>query len=238
MEGIKDSRILLVEDEDSLALGLKFNLEREGCIVERAWDGQQALDLFAVNEYDLIVLDIMLPYVNGFEVASRVRAENPRLPILILTARVSAKDRIKGLTIGADDYLTKPFHLEEFMLRVDKMLTRKQWYDPGLQGKKRFELGGKHVDFETLEVDPPDGEPFRLTDREAQVLKYLIQNKGVIVSRKDLLENVWETDSDIETRTVDMFIARLRKYFEADPKNPQYIKSVRGSGYLFEHEED
>ncbi|MFO7816288.1 MAG: response regulator transcription factor [Thermodesulfobacteriota bacterium] len=238
MEGIKDSRILLVEDEDSLALGLKFNLEREGCIVERAMDGQQALDLFAVNEYDLIVLDIMLPYVNGFEVASRVRAENPRLPILILTARVSAKDRIKGLAIGADDYLTKPFHLEEFMLRVDKMLTRKQWYDPGLHGKKRFELGGKHVDFETLEVDPPDGEPFRLTDREAQVLKYLIQNKGVIVSRKDLLENVWETDSDIETRTVDMFIARLRKYFEADPKNPQYIKSVRGSGYLFEHEGD
>jgi DNA-binding response OmpR family regulator len=234
MEAIKGSRILLVEDEDSLARGLKFNLEQEGYLVVLAGDGREALDIISREDFDLIVLDIMLPRVDGFEVAARVREENARLPILILTARTSAQDRIRGLEIGADDYLTKPFHLAEFLLRVEGMLTRKQWYgDPG-EEKSRARLGDKSIDFHTREVQTGAGEKFRLTVSEANVLQYLMQHKGEVLSRKELLKNVWRTNTNIETRTVDAFIARLRKYFEADPKNPEYIKSVRGSGYLFE----
>jgi DNA-binding response OmpR family regulator len=156
----------------------------------------------------------------------------------MLTARTSAKSRIKGLEIGADDYLTKPFHLEEFLLRVDKMLAREKRYSVKQRPSKGLILGDKRINFDTLEVISSDAETLRLTDREARVLRYLVRNQGTIVSRKDLLQNVWKTDSNIETRTVDVFVARLRKYFEPDPKAPIYIKSVRGSGYLFENRDD
>ncbi|MFP4168290.1 MAG: response regulator transcription factor [Desulfonatronovibrionaceae bacterium] len=236
MEAIKGSRILLVEDEASLARGLKFNLEQEGYVVVLAGDGREALDILSREDFDLIVLDIMLPRVDGFEVAVRIREENARLPILILTARTSAKDRIRGLEIGADDYLTKPFHLAEFLLRVEGMLTRKQWYGETGEEKTRARIGDKSIDFHTREVETGAGEKFRLTVSEANVLQYLIQHKGEVLSRKELLKNVWRTNTNIETRTVDAFIARLRKYFEDDPKNPEFIKSVRGSGYIFENE--
>ena len=229
---LKGSKILLVEDEESLAIGLEYNLSAEGCEIELADDGKKALAYIEKNKYDLLILDIMLPYVDGFEIAKRVRAKNAQIPILFLTARTDAKDRIKGLKIGADDYLTKPFHLDELLLRVRGMLRRKSWYKKAAEGDPVYCFGDNEINFENL-ICSAGGKQIQLTAHEAVLLKYLIANKNKIVSRKELLQNVWNTNSDIETRTVDNFIVRLRRYFEKDPNNPVYIKSVRGRGYIF-----
>ncbi|MCF8038709.1 MAG: response regulator transcription factor [Desulfohalobiaceae bacterium] len=232
MSNLQGSRILVVEDEDSLALGLEFNLGQEGYSVRRAADGRQALKEINEQPFDLVVLDIMLPYVDGFEVAREIRDKWPQMPILMLTARTAAKDRIKGLEIGADDYLTKPFHLQELLLRVKGMLTRKQWYQDLTGAGSLLRFGGNVVDFQTLQAETPK-ESFQLTPREAMLLKCLVEHQGTIVSRKYLLENVWGIQAEVETRTVDIFIARLRKYFEDDPKHPVFIRSIRGAGYQF-----
>jgi two-component system, OmpR family, alkaline phosphatase synthesis response regulator PhoP len=228
----KGRKILLVEDEETLAVGLDFNLKDEGYIVDWAKDGRQAVELFTANEYDLILLDIMLPYLNGFEIAEIVREKAPQMPILMLTARTSIEDKVKGLELGADDYLTKPFHLEELLLRIRVMLKRKIWYKSSSDIQPIYRFGKNVVNFENL-VCSAGSKKIVLTQREAMVLKYLVENKDKIVSRKELLENVWHINPEIETRTVDIFIARLRKYFELDPENPVYIKSVRSAGYLF-----
>lgn len=230
-----NTKILLVEDEESLAIGLEFNLQEEGYEVTRARDGREALQFYEKENYDLIILDIMLPYINGFEVAERVREKNPQLPILMLTARTRKDDRIHGLELGADDYITKPFHLVELLLRVKRMLQRKEWYVSSVNSNPVFKFGNNEINFETL-VCKCGGEELRLTPHEAMALQYLIERKGKPVSRKELLEKVWHITSEVETRTVDNFIVRLRKYFEEDPSNPKYIKSVRGIGYMFESE--
>jgi len=230
------SRILLVEDEESLALGLEYNLGEEGYRVELAADGREALRLAQTQSYDLVILDIMLPYVNGFKVAEILRQKDPQLPILMLTARVSSKDRVKGLEMGADDYLTKPFHLQELLLRVRGMLRRKQWYRAEKNVPKVYRFGRNEVDFETLTCRC-SGNEIHLTVREALLLKYMVNNKGKIITREELLREVWNISSEVETRTVDNFIARLRKYFEPDLAHPRYIKSVRGAGYMFTDEE-
>jgi len=227
------SRILLVEDEETLAVGLIYNLTEEGYAVSRAKDGREALKLFDSEKFDLIILDIMLPYVDGFEIAEKVRREDPQIPILMLTARTTKDDKVKGLETGADDYITKPFHLEELLLRVKGMLKRKEWYRKVSTEIPVIEFGNNKINFENLNCSNGTND-FKLTHQEAMIMKYLIENKGKIVSRKELLENVWHMNPDIETRTVDNFIARLRKYFEVDPSNPVYIKSVRSAGYLFE----
>ncbi|GBD88001.1 sensory transduction protein regX3 [bacterium BMS3Abin03] len=227
------SRILLVEDEETLAVGLEYNLSEEGYTVSWAKDGKEALKFFDHEIFDLIILDIMLPYINGFEIAEKVRERDPQIPILMLTARTTKDDRVKGLETGADDYITKPFHLEELLLRVKRMLKRKKWYRKVSTEMPVVEFGKNKIDFEKLKCSCSTGE-IRITPREAMLLKYLIENKGKIISRKELLENVWHMNPDIETRTVDIFIARLRKYFEEDPSNPVYIKSVRGVGYIFD----
>ena len=226
-------RILLVEDEENLAIGLQYNLTEEGYIVELAKDGREALKLFETKMVDLIVLDIMIPYIDGFEIARRVRKKDPQMPILMLTARTTREDKVKGLELGADDYITKPFHLKELLLRVKGMLKRKTWYKDVTSHKPLVSFGKNKINFENLGCSNAKND-FKLTPQEAMVMKYLIENKGKIVSRKELLENVWHLNPDIETRTVDNFIARLRKYFEVDPSNPVYIKSVRSAGYVFE----
>ncbi len=231
-ELLKGSKILLVEDEEVFAAGLEFNLVQEGYEVTWAKDGREALKFFQSREFDLIILDIMLPYHDGFEVAKRIREKSSRVPILILTARRGADDRVKGLLLGADDYLTKPFHLQELLLRVRGMLKRKTWYKPA-EAEEIYRFGQNEVNFRNLLARAGDRE-FQLTPREARVLKYLIDHRGRIVSRRELLQKVWNLHSEVETRTVDNFIARLRKYFESDPAHPVYIKSVRGAGYLFE----
>ena len=230
----KESKILLVEDEETLAVGLEFNLIEEGYLVEWAKDGREAVSLFESENFDMIILDIMLPYIDGFEIAKIVRKANPQMPILMLTARTSKGDMVKGLELGADDYITKPFHLKELLLRVKGMLKRKVWYKEVTLNQPKFSFGNNEINFESLNCKNSK-EEFKLTPQEAMVLKYLIDNEGKIVSRKELLEKVWHMNPDIETRTVDNFIVRLRKYFEPDPSNPVYFKSVRGAGYMFEN---
>jgi DNA-binding response OmpR family regulator len=226
------SKILLVEDEESLAIGLEYNLSQEGYQVDRAADGRKAVELIASCEYDLVILDIMLPYLDGFHVAKVVREKFPQMPILILTARTGIKDRVKGLEIGADDYLTKPFHLQELLLRLQGMLKRKMWYKTLAQVAPVYRFGGNEINFENLSCITRSGK-IQLTVREAMVLKYLIEHKGKVVTRMELLENVWNINSEVETRTVDNFIVRLRKYFESDPAKPVFIKSIRSAGYIF-----
>jgi len=231
-ENYKGSKILLVEDEETLAIGLKYNLTEEGYAVVLAKDGREALKYFESQSFDLVILDIMLPYYDGFEVARRIREKFPQMPILMLTARTGVKDRVRGLEIGADDYLTKPFHLEELLVRVKGMLKRKMWYRELTSVQPVYCFGDNEINFENLSCRRGKHE-FRLTPREAVVLRYLINHKGKIVSRKELLEKVWNISSEVETRTIDNFIMRLRKYFEPNPAKPVYIKSVRSAGYIF-----
>lgn len=229
---VKGSKILLVEDEEALAVGLEFNLTEEGYSVIRAEDGRKALELFEKQEFDLIILDIMLPYYDGFEIARIVRQKSPQIPILMLTAKSSPEDLVHGLALGADDYLTKPFHLEELLARVKGMLRRKMWYKDVSDIRSVFRFGDNEVNFENFTAHNKKTS-FQLTMHEARLLKYLIENKNKIVSRKELLEHVWNISSDIDTRTVDNFISRLRKYFEPNPTKPIYFKSVRSAGYMF-----
>lgn len=233
----KKYKILLVEDEESLALGLEYNLLEEGYEVKWAKDGKEGVAFFESDQFDLIILDIMLPYLNGFEISSKIREKDPQLPILMLTARKGAEDKIKGLELGADDYMTKPFNLNELLLRIKGMLKRKEWYTNIGSIPKLFAFGKNKIDFENLKCETGE-KKFNLTQQEAMVLKYLIENKGRVVSRKELLEKVWNVNPEIETRTVDNFISRLRKYFEPDHTDPIFIKSVHGAGYIFEVDEE
>jgi DNA-binding response OmpR family regulator len=230
----KGKRILLVEDEESLAIGLEYNLSEEGYIVTIAPDGRQALKFIDSDNFDLVVLDIMLPYLDGFQVADSMRAKNPRMPILMLSARTSAEDRIKGLEIGADDYLAKPFHLQELLLRIRGMLKRKDWYQSATATTPLYQFGENEIDFENLSCRSSKRD-MKLTTQEAMFMRYLIDHRGRVISRKEILENVWNIDSEIETRTIDNFVVRLRKFFEPNPSQPIYIKSVRGIGYVFDH---
>jgi DNA-binding response OmpR family regulator len=231
------SRILVAEDEETLAVGLEFNLSEEGYEVMVARDGKEALKLFNKHRFDLVILDIMLPFYDGFEVAKKIREKSFQIPIMILTALSAADDRVQGLEIGADDYITKPFHLKELLLRVKRMLRRKKWYRTVITERPYYQFGDNKINFEDLSCQSGEHR-FQLTQLEALVLRYLIDHKGKIVSRQELLQQVWEMNNAIETRTVDNFIARLRKYFEPDPTHPIYIKSVRGAGYVFINPED
>ncbi|MDO9549071.1 MAG: response regulator transcription factor [Candidatus Marinimicrobia bacterium] len=229
---IKSVRILMVEDEEILAEGIRFNLVKNGYAVEWVKDGRAALKAFNSMEYDLILLDIMIPYIDGFEVARQIRMTAPLMPILMLTARTAVDDRVHGLEVGADDYLTKPFHLEELLARIKAMLRRHDWYRKTPPVSNIYRIGKIQVNFDDF-VCRSENRQFVLTQREAILLKYLVAHKNRIVSRPELLENVWNIYGAVETRTVDIFIARLRKYFEPNPKKPIYIKSVRSAGYLF-----
>jgi two-component system, OmpR family, alkaline phosphatase synthesis response regulator PhoP len=228
----EEKRILLVEDEDSLAAGLEYNLKSEGYRVSRAADGRKALELHGSADFDLIILDIMLPHVDGFEVARRIHEKSPQMPILMLTARTAARDRVKGLEIGADDYMAKPFHLKELLLRVRGMLRRKEWYASSIGSSPVIRFGDIEIRFDELTLTNAGGT-VRLTPHEAMVLKYMVDRKGKVVSRKELLENVWQIPGGVETRTVDNFILRLRKLIEPDPAKPSFIRSIRSAGYVF-----
>jgi DNA-binding response OmpR family regulator len=229
---LKGSTILLVEDEESLAIGLRYNLEEEGYKVNWVDNGKKALEVVEKSQFDLVILDVMLPYLDGFEVTKEIRSRTPQMPILMLTARTRIDDKLKGLELGVDDYMTKPFNLEELLLRLKGMLKRKLWYQNASDSEPIFKFNGFEINFENLSCKT-GSQTIQFTHREAMVLKYLIDNKGKIISREELLENVWGISSSIETRTVDNFISRLRKYFEADPAHPVFIKSIRSAGYIF-----
>jgi DNA-binding response OmpR family regulator len=228
----KKNKILLVEDEKHLAKGLLYNLGKEGYQVTVAEDGLAALACLDKEEFDMMILDLMLPKMGGMEVIKKVRETNIRFPILMLTAKTTDEDRTLGLEAGADDYLTKPFHLPELLLRVKGILRRKDWYEEPVRNLEYFEFDNMWVDFKTGKARGCDGE-FYLTSKEVLVMNLLIANRGKVVSREELLEKVWGYSPNTETRTVDNFIARLRKYFEKKPQNPRYIVTVREKGYQF-----
>ena len=234
---IDPSRVLLVEDDPHLAKGLLFNLEREGYEVFLVDNGLSALAQLREKDFDLIILDLMLPKMGGLEVARTIRETNTRFPILMLTAKSSRKDREIGLEAGADDYLTKPFHLPELLLRVKGILRRSEWYKEPVHDQEIFRFEKMWINFGTGKANGIDGE-FYLTTKEALVMKLLVEKKGNVVHREELLEKVWGYDPQTETRTVDNFISRLRKYFEKTPQEPVYIITVREKGYQFNSDFD
>ncbi|MRR13966.1 response regulator transcription factor [archaeon] len=222
-------RILIIEDDQALALGLHINLEAEGYEVIHAVNAEKGISLIQDSSIDLVVLDLMLPGMDGIEALRNIRKDDPRLPVLILTAKSNTEDKVEGLKAGADDYLTKPFNLEEFLLRIGRMLDRYEWYKSG----DSLKIGTTSLDFNTLEITGPDGGISRITPHEANLIQYLTDHQDRIVTRAELLKNVWGLDPDIETRTVDTFISRIRRYIEQDPSKPEHIISVRGKGYRY-----
>ena len=229
---METNKILLVEDDPHLAKRLRFNLEREGYDIFLVDNGVSALDQLREKDFDLIILDLMLPKMGGLEVARTIRETNIRFPILMLTAKSSKKDREIGLEAGADDYLTKPFHLPELLLRVKGILRRSEWYKEPVNDQDIFRFAKMWINFGTGKAKGVEGE-FYLTTKEALVMKLLVGKKGDVVSREELLEKVWGYDPQTETRTVDNFISRLRKYFEKRPQEPFHILTVREKGYQF-----
>ncbi len=223
-------RILLVEDEQSIRDTVKLNLELEGYEVVTASTGKKALRAIKEQHFDLIILDIMLPEVDGYQIAEQTRLTNTKVPIIMVTAKADGADRIQGLKKGADDYLAKPFQLEELLLRVEKLLARTK--ADGSDGVDSVSFGPNKVDFQTYEAKTPRGT-INLTKKEAMLLKLLVDRKNEVVSRQQILQAVWGYDVYPSTRTIDNFILSFRKYFEEDPKNPLYFQSIRGVGYKF-----
>jgi DNA-binding response OmpR family regulator len=227
-------KILIVEDEQHIADGLRFNIEAEGYEAEIVTDGAAALAKLFDSKFDAVVLDVMLPTVDGFEVARTMREREDYTPVLMLTARGRPEDVLSGFEAGADDYLPKPFDLDIFLARLNGLLRRRQW----LRNESKPEtpagltINGRYVDFENLELRN-GGEIVHLTLMETKLLQYLIENEGRPVSRKAILENVWLLQEDTDTRAIDNFIVRLRKHLEDAPNDPKILQTVRGVGYKF-----
>jgi two-component system alkaline phosphatase synthesis response regulator PhoP len=223
-------RILFAEDEENIRELVKLNLELEGYEVVPASNGRDALKYFGEQHFDLAVLDVMLPEINGFQVCEQIRLTNLEMPIIFLTAKDSTPDRIAGLKKGADDYLTKPFHLEELLLRVNNLIRRTSKAPENTP--EVYQFGNNKVNFRTYEAEGAGG-PVLLTKKEAMLLKLLIDRKNEVVSRNQILQSVWGYDVFPSTRTIDNFILSFRKYFEEDQRNPKYFHSIRGVGYKF-----
>ncbi|MCM3882037.1 MAG: response regulator transcription factor [Vicinamibacterales bacterium] len=234
------SRLLVVEDEAHIASGLRFNLEADGHSVVLADTGEAALASLAADaaNIDLVVLDVMLPGIDGFTVASRMRAKGWLIPVLMLTARGRAEDVLSGFEAGADDYLPKPFELSILVARINALLRRHAWHKAArdaASGPARsapYTFAGKTVDFDAQELQVR-ARKYPLTLMEANLLRYLVQHEGKAVSRKNMLEDVWNLHEDTDTRAIDHFIARLRKYIEKEPSRPKHLQTVRGVGYKF-----
>ncbi|MBL8209437.1 MAG: response regulator transcription factor [Bryobacterales bacterium] len=224
------SRILLVEDDPGLSLTVSDLLATDNHIVDTAMDGPSGLNKAMKNEYDLIVLDVMLPGKSGFDVCKELRANGRDCAILMLTAKTQVVDKVVGLKLGADDYLSKPFDPSELLARVEALLRRvKKENRPGI---KHFQFGDVEIDFEKGDVKR-QGNPVLLAAKELQLLRYLVDRRDTVVPREELLQNVWEYQSDISSRTIDVHIAWLRQKLEANPQTPQFIHTVRGVGYRF-----
>jgi DNA-binding response OmpR family regulator len=242
------SRVLVVEDEVHLAEGLRFNLEAEGYVAEVVGDGEGATDklLQRKEPFDVVVLDIMLPGKDGFAVVAELRAARNYVPVLMLTARGRPEDVLNGFASGADDYLAKPFDLSILLARLQGLLRRSEWMRGGISSAAaapqnntsgvsdfgRFSFAGKTIDFGALELRS-GGNTIHLTLMESELLRHLVQNDGKIVSRKQILEEVWGLHEDTDTRAIDNFVVRLRRYIEDDPGSPKHLKTVRGVGYRF-----
>ena len=225
--------ILVVEDEIHLAEGIRENLEAEGFQVDVAFDGRVALEKILSTPFDLVLLDVMLPEMDGYAVCEKARDQGKEVPVLFLTAKSSVDDRIRGLEVGGDDYLTKPFHLQELLLRVKAIIRRRSWYAALPTSGDAVEFSGNQFDFRTFQGRSFDGKEQLLTQKEAMILKVLAEQEGQVVSREDILDKVWGYDLYPSTRTIDNFIVRMRKRFERDPESPVHFHTIRGVGYRF-----
>lgn len=225
-------RILVVEDEDHIRENLKLNLELEGYEVVAVADGMKAIKRFREQRFNLVILDVMLPEMDGYDVCEQIRLEDMDTPILFLTAKDASQDKIKGLKTGGDDYMTKPFNLEELILRVKILIKRNAKQTGADDSLNEYHFGGNSINFITYEAHGVKGL-LKLTNKELKLLKLLIDRKNEVVSRQHILQTVWGYDVYPSTRTIDNFILAFRKYFEQDPKNPVYFHSIRGVGYKF-----
>ena len=237
------AHILVVEDEAHLAQGLLFNLRAEGYTAQLAVDGETALEVIAANSIDAVILDVMLPGRDGFSVAAELRAQQNFVPILMLTARGRPEDVLNGFSAGADDYLPKPFDLAILLARLNGLLRRMAWLrpevaplpvpsSPQVEPLSTFTFAGRTIQFASLELTTPS-KNVRLTLMECDLLRYLVHNQGRIISRKELLEQVWRVHEDTDTRAIDNFMVRLRRYIEDNPAEPVFLETVRGVGYRF-----
>lgn len=225
--------ILLVEDEENLQETLKLNLEMEEYEVDAVANGLDALKAIEQAHYDLIVLDVMLPGMDGFTVCQNIRLQNIDVPILFLSAKNTPQDRIEGLKKGGDDYITKPFELEELLLRIDNLIKKDRKIHSEKQVPEMYSFGGNTIDFDAHECVGFDGEKHTLSKKEAMLLRLLIENEGRVIPREEILQTVWGYSVYPNTRTIDNFMLNLRKYFEKDTRNPVYFQSIRGVGYKF-----
>jgi two-component system alkaline phosphatase synthesis response regulator PhoP len=225
--------ILVVDDEENLHEALKLNLELEGYEVTSAYDGNEALKKIGNEYFDLIIMDIMMPEVDGISVTETVRVNNNDVPILMLSARNSSADRVLGLKKGADDYLTKPFNLEELLLRVDKLIQKNKKIQVRETVGDIYDFGNNKIDFKAQDAITWNGQRVELSKKEAMLLKLLVENKGDVVTREKILQVVWGYNVYPTTRTIDNFILSFRKYFEEDSRNPKHFHSVRGVGYKY-----
>jgi two-component system, OmpR family, alkaline phosphatase synthesis response regulator PhoP len=228
-----DTTILLVEDEENLHEALKLNLELEGYKVVSATDGLQAVKALQNQYFDMVILDIMLPEIDGIEVLETMRVQNNEVPTLILSAKNTSADRVLGLKKGADDYLTKPFNLEELLLRVQKLIEKNKKLQDKESIGDTYTFGKNAIDFKAQEAISKNGDHIQLSKKEAMLLKLLIENKNEVVPREKILQTVWGYNVYPTTRTIDNFILNFRKYFEEDSRNPRYFHSVRGVGYKY-----
>jgi two-component system, OmpR family, alkaline phosphatase synthesis response regulator PhoP len=226
----KSASILVVDDEQHLAAGIRENLEAEGYEADVAHDGRSGLERIRGKHFDLIVLDVMMPNMDGLELCAQIRREGLQTPVLFLTVKGDVADRVRGFEAGGDDYLAKPFHLRELLLRVAAILRRSNWYQ---SSTATLEFGGNTIDFKTYEALAWDGGEHALTHKEAMILKALSERTGEIVTREEILDRVWGYEVFPSTRTIDNFIVRLRKRFERNPEQPAHFHTVRGVGYRF-----
>jgi two-component system alkaline phosphatase synthesis response regulator PhoP len=229
----KKLSILLVEDEENLHEALKLNLQLEGFEVSSAYDGLKALSMLQQEYFDLVILDVMLPGTDGINIAETLRIQNNDAPILMLSAKNTSADRVLGLKKGADDYLTKPFNLEELLLRVNKLIEKNKKLQQKDSLGDTYTFGRNRIDFKAQEATNKNGQLIPLSKKETMLLKLLIENKNEVVPREKILQTVWGYNVYPTTRTIDNFILSFRKYFENDSKNPRYFHSVRGVGYKY-----
>lgn len=227
--------LLIVEDEQSIAEGLQYNFEAEGFIVHIISDGLEAIEFIKKNHKKIstILLDLMLPQLDGYEILKQTRFYAERIPILILSAKSLEEDKIKAFEFGADDFVTKPFHLSELILRTKRLVEKRKWYKPNQNSMKQV-FGNSLFDSEQLTIEKKDTkETFRISPTEGMLVQIFLENENKILTRPELLQKVWQYDGVIETRTVDVFVGKLRKYMEKNPAKPEYLVSIRSVGYRY-----
>jgi two-component system, OmpR family, alkaline phosphatase synthesis response regulator PhoP len=226
-------RILVVDDEAHLADGIRENLQAEGYDTTVAYNGATGFGAMKAGRYDLAIVDVMMPEMDGLELCARMRREGLQTPVLFLTVKGAPEDRVRGFEAGGDDYLTKPFHLRELLLRVAAILRRSRWYE---DAEDSLEFGGNRIDFRTYKARAWDGTEHNLTHKEAMIVQALAEREAEIVTREDILDRVWGYEVFPSTRTIDNFIVRVRKRFERDPEHPAHFHTIRGVGYRFTRE--